>query len=159
MQVDCERTDGGEGATFQGFSAGFKGGYGLGEQGAVDAGEGVSAACGGEPGASSGDAVGGAVGCRDERVTALEHDGGAGEFGGGTHPAEGLCVNVLAAGYDGVAQVLLPGFGGELVYDAQESFEFCRVRGEDLVGSEVLTCCHVFCRQVAGACVEDGGFG
>ena len=131
----------------------------MGEQGAVDAGEGVTAACGGEPGASSGNAVGGAVGCRNERVAALEHDGGAGKFGGGAYPAEGFCVDILAAGYDGVTQVLLPGFGGELVHDAQEAFELCGVRGEDLVGAEVLTGCQVFCRQVAGARVEDGGFG
>ena len=45
------------------------------------------------------------------------------------------------------------------MHDAQEAFEFCRVRGEDLVGAEVLTGCQVFCRQVAGARVEDGGFG
>ena len=49
--------------------------------------------------------------------------------------------------------------GSNLVHDAQEAFEFCRVRGEDLVGAEVFSGCHVFCRQVAGARVEDGGFG
>ena len=131
----------------------------MGEQGTVDAGEGVAAACGGEPGASSSNAVGGAVGCRNERVAALEHHGGTGKFGGGAHPAEGFCVDILAAGYDGVTQVLLPSFGSELVHDAQEAFELCGVRGEDLVGAEVLTGCHVFCRQVAGARVENGGFG
>ena len=33
------------------------------------------------------------------------------------------------------------------------------MRGEDLVEAEGLAGCQVFCRQVAGARVEDGGFG
>ena len=45
------------------------------------------------------------------------------------------------------------------MHDTQEAFELCGVRGEDFVGAEVLTGCQVFCRQVAGARVEDGGFG
>ena len=33
------------------------------------------------------------------------------------------------------------------------------MRGEDLVGAEGLAGYQVFCRQVAGTRVEDGGFG
>ena len=62
VQVDGQGAYCGVGAHFDGLVAGVKHGDGLGQQSAVDAGEGVSATGGGQPGGSARHAVGGTVG-------------------------------------------------------------------------------------------------